>query len=78
MGLGFRWLKYVNRGGLTERAISDVAHDTRADVLDSSARVLSENGHSCPSLVRHECPNSRDRGGVSYIDCNARDADDLS
>ena len=78
MGLGFRWLKYVNRGGLTERAIDDVAHDTRADVLDSSARVLSENGHSCPSLVGHECPTSKTEWGISFIVRDARDADGVS
>ena len=40
--------------------------------------VEKKGGHSYPSPVGQECPTYKTEGGVSYIDCNVRDADDQS
>ena len=57
-------------------------HNTHADALDSSARVVCRLG-LCPDPIGQN-EKGRDgiptyaEGGVSFIDCNVRDADDLS
>ena len=57
-------------------------HNTHADALDSSARVVSRLG-LCPDRIGQN-EEGRDgiptyaQWGVSYIDGNARDADDVS